>query len=122
MGILDRLFGGGADRPVFVTFDVVMFEQQRRDAELPIVGESFYQERLERYVRTRDGRGVTHGNLTAMLQPEPTNPKDKNAVRVLLRDAEGNGAHVGYLGRADAKLYGPIVRYLSPKLIQARAD
>jgi len=117
---LGRLFGGG-DRTESVTVSVVMFDQQRQDAELPIVGESYRQEQLARFVRTRGQRGVTHGNLTAVLQPEPTNPKDKNAIRILLRDAEGNGAHVGYLGREDAKLYGPIVRYLSPRLIQTRA-
>lgn len=94
MGILGRLVRGGGDRLETVHFSVLVFDQQRQDADLPIVSESYRLNALARFVRTRGPRGVTHGNLTAVLQPGPSNPKDKNAIRVLLADADGNAAHV----------------------------
>jgi len=118
MGFLGRLFG---PRDQTLTVTTILFDRQRPDAVLAIVGESYRQEALERFVRTRDARGVTHGNLTALLMAEPTNPHDRNAVKVILRAADGTAAHVGYLGRDDAKLYGPMVRYLEPRVILARA-
>lgn len=118
MGLRERLFGA-AERSL--TMSVVVFDGQRRDAVLPIVGESYRQDALERYVRTRNEQGVTHGNLTAVLVPEPSNAHDRNAIKVLLADAHANAAHVGYLSREDAKLYAPIIRHLSPRVIQARA-
>lgn len=118
MGLRERLFGA-PERSL--TTSVVMFDGQRRDAILPIVGESYRQDALERYVRIRNEQGVTHGNLTAVLVPEPSNAHDRNAIKVLLVDADANAAHVGYLSREDAKSYGPVVRHVSPRLIQARA-
>ncbi len=42
------------------TVSGVLFDSQRRDAALPIVGESYRQAAFERYVRTRNEQGVTH--------------------------------------------------------------
>lgn len=61
-----------------------------------IVGESSYQGRL----RALNAAGRS---FRAMLQPEPTNAFDPNAIRVV---AEGSDT-VGYLSREDAICYQP---------------
>lgn len=65
--------------------------------EVPVVGEQSYVQNFERIFgkRTIDGIDV---QCTALLIPEPNNPYDKNAVRVLI-----DGILVGYLERASAK-------------------
>lgn len=67
--------------------------------EFEIVGESFYQDALERLAggRTEDGAEV---EAVALLVPELTNPHDRNAVAVRIL-----GYTVGYLSRSDALRY-----------------
>lgn len=67
---------------------------------LGIVGESYRQTALRALAGTRlkTGQQVT---FTAVLQPEPQNPYDGNAVRV----ESTNGSHLGYLSREDAIAY-----------------
>ena len=68
---------------------------------LEVVGESYYQAHLWRLV------GGFHEDrvriaVRAVLDPEPDNPHDANAVRVLVDDGV-----VGYLSREDAASYLP---------------
>ena len=63
---------------------------------LEVKGESYYQDALWIIVR-EFGREVP-----AILQPEPENPYDENAVAVMV-----SGFLVGHLGRTDAALYQP---------------
>ncbi|HEY5196243.1 MAG TPA: HIRAN domain-containing protein [Solirubrobacteraceae bacterium] len=70
-------------------------------ATLEVVGESHYQDHLWRLaggVRAEQIRCT----VQAVLAPEPENPYDANAVRVLIEDGV-----VGYLSRDDAAVYRP---------------
>lgn len=71
---------------------------------LSVVGESFRQDALSRIVGGRTFDGVEH-ECDALLLPEPSNPRDRNAVRV-----EIEGEHVGYLSRADAAAMQPVLK------------
>jgi len=68
-----------------------------------VAGESHYQDAL--HAIAGDGDGEVRFEATAALVPEPSNPHDPNAVRV-----EIDGRLVGYLPRAAAVAYGPVVR------------
>ena len=68
-----------------------------------VVGESHYQDAL-RAITGSDGRGVVRHECEAALVPEPDNPHDPNAVMVRI-----DGRLVGYLSRADAVAYAPLV-------------
>lgn len=74
-----------------------------RGSVVQVVGESNYQDTFERVTggRTYDGFDET---CVAELIPEPTNPYDSHAVRVTVA-----GATVGYLGRAEAQEFRPLV-------------
>ena len=51
------------------------------------------------------------GLWDVLLEPEPTNPHDPNAVRVLAVPGDKTQAlHVGYLSREDARRLGPAIR------------
>jgi hypothetical protein len=73
-------------------------------ARLPIAGESFRQETLQALGGRRGERGVERPSQMAALMPEPTNPKDREAVAVLIA-----GQLVGYLRRQDARVYRPVL-------------
>jgi hypothetical protein len=70
---------------------------------LNVVGESFYQDALDRICGGKDEDG--HNKETsARLVPEPHNPHDKNAVAVCI-----SGEVIGYLDKQRAKRYGDIL-------------
>jgi hypothetical protein len=73
---------------------------------LEVVGESFYQDALWLLVGGDQGERVRCG-VQAVLSPEPSNPHDANAIRVLI-----DGHLVGHLGREDAAIYLPGLRFL----------
>jgi hypothetical protein len=62
-----------------------------------VVGEASYTRQLRNIYGSGEGRKT----FAARLEPEPTNPHDANAVRVVI-----DGGTVGYLPRASAKRYG----------------
>jgi hypothetical protein len=77
---------------------------------LSVVGESFRQPAL----LALDGGRLQRGEpvlFTAALVLEPASPYDANAIRVEIRD----GAHVGYLSRADAVRYHPVLVALAAR-------
>lgn len=65
-----------------------------------IVGESHYQDALEAACGGRTVNGAAIPLVTALLVREPTNPYDRNAVRV-----DVGGQTVGYLDRQSAPLF-----------------
>lgn len=107
MGLLKKVFGsatptGPPQRPPSpVEVTVSLFEG---DEQLSVVGESNYQEALWKVVKD------IGYEVPAILQPEPNNPYDSNAIAVLAA-----GMVVGYLSREDA------VRYL-PGLLKLQAS
>jgi hypothetical protein len=74
---------------------------RRGDETLEVVGESFYQDTLWRLAGRPRGSTVRKA-IVAVLEPEPTNPRDPNAIQVLIDDMP-----VGYLSREDARAYRP---------------
>jgi hypothetical protein len=71
-----------------------------------VVGESHFQDALERLCGGRDKNGAQN-KCVALLVPEDANPFDPEAVRVDI-----GGLAVGYLSRAAAKRYRPIAEQL----------
>jgi hypothetical protein len=70
--------------------------------EVGVVGESHYQEALERLAGGRTASGPAKPEAVATLVPEPSNRQDANAVMILL-----GGETVGYLSRDDAAEFSP---------------
>lgn len=108
MGFLRRVFGPrpvdaevpphGVARVQAPIFDALP------GARVEVVGESHYQDALERAARGRTEDGPTQVEQIAGLMAEPTNAYDPNAVMVQI-----GGSIVGYLNRADAVAYKPVL-------------
>ncbi len=107
---LQRLLRGNArpDAPIAgrVKGRAAIFD--RSPDVVKVVGESFRQEALERIAGGRGPTGVRNQDHLAGLRPEPDNPKDPEAVEV-----EIDALLVGYLSRADARAYRPIIDRLA---------
>jgi hypothetical protein len=73
-----------------------------------LVGESHYQDALARLGGGSHGGGVRQPDHVAGFLPEPTNPVDPEAVQVQI-----DGQVVGYLARADARAYRPLIDRLA---------
>ena len=76
------------------------------DELVRVVGVSHYQDALTEIAGRPGPEGVRHP-VAAVLEPEPANPHDPNAIRVLVA-----GRPAGYLSRDDALRYGSAVRLL----------
>lgn len=124
MGFLRKLFGAGesappeqAPRPITDWSDRAHDDKYHRIAifdpvrSLHVVGESAYQGTIERIAGGRTVDGAKNRDHVGALLPEPTNPYDKNAVRVVLSQqvARPISGLVGYLSRADAVAYRPVI-------------
>jgi hypothetical protein len=106
--MLRRLFGGRGGAPPVrsgVPPEPVSSETSRQptlflgDEPLEVVGESNHQNALWRLAGRPRGSRV-RVEIVAVLEPEPTNPVDRNAIRILIDDNP-----VGYLAREDARVY-----------------
>jgi hypothetical protein len=126
VGFLRRLRGGGQKRETWppsgpittwpgdsVELDVAayMFEPTGR-ARLDVVGEGSYQGTLERIGGGKTIDGMRIRDHTAILLPEPSNPYDPNAVKVVIITGPSAG-RVGYLSRENAVAYRPIIDRLA---------
>jgi hypothetical protein len=72
-----------------------------------IVGESFHEAAIRSFFPKRIGEGDRELFIMASLIPEPTNPYDKHAVKVVV-----GGQHAGYLSKEDAPNYQPVIARL----------
>lgn len=63
-----------------------------------IVGESYRRENLLEIINNHDAISIGKLHVEAILDPEPSNPFDENAVKVLI-----DGKHVGYIPKSDSK-------------------
>lgn len=87
---------------------MVLFDPVDRTVE--VVGEGSYQGTLERIAGGRTEDGARLPDHRAVLLPEPTNPYDVNAIRVVLvSSTDGTSGVVGYLTREHALAYRSIV-------------
>jgi hypothetical protein len=106
-GFLSRLFGS-SKAPDAVSMPISGAHERRIGLDWPDVevsGESYHRDQIARLFH---GIGRPEGGVTmqtAWLVPEPTNPYDKNAVRVIVR-----GELVGYV---PAELAGSVSRACS---------
>lgn len=91
----------GFGRTRAVTLDAVWFQGDERVAA---VGEASYQEALCSVCGSYRWEDVQFDCL-AYLLPEPDNPHDPNAVKVMVE-----GQHVAYLSRGDALDYRAAVQ------------
>lgn len=109
MGIIKRLFGDEPEPPsqhVLSAKDTRWVEDVERfgDIRVDVVGESHYQPAIRTACNWKPGDDTLF-HCMAELVPEPTNPYDRNAIKVTI-----DGACVGYLSRQDAVTLGPAVR------------
>ena len=74
-----------------------------------VAGESHYQDALRALTAT-DGSEPVRGDFEAVLVPESDNRFDPNAVRV-----EISGRQIGYLPRAEAAAYRPMLERLAAR-------
>lgn len=95
------------------THRVAIFDPMGRT--IRVVGVSEYQGTLEVIAGGRTTDGARDRDHLAALFPEPHNVYDRNAVRVVLSQQveRPKSAHVGYLSRADALAYRPIIDRLA---------
>jgi hypothetical protein len=98
MGLFSWLFGSDEGSST-ATMPVVNTKNTPGTYEVDVVGESHYQEALERICggRTEDSQQV---EVKALLIPDDNNPHDSEAVRVDIQDET-----VGYLDRETARSY-----------------
>jgi hypothetical protein len=84
------------------------------DDRIEVVGESFYRAALKRIAAA----GGTSRVLSATLRPEPSNPYDRNAVRV-----EIDGELVGHIPRDLAEMIsGPVTELARDGPVTAKAE
>jgi hypothetical protein len=69
-----------------------------------VVGESFYR----KAIREAIGLVGEGEDIWASLVPDPANPYDPNAVKVVI-----SGKHVGHLSRDVAIVFGPVARRIT---------
>jgi hypothetical protein len=102
MGLLRSLFGNreqeAAARGPRLRVTATLYEN------VPVVGESFYQPALLAITGAERGEAV-ECECIAELIPEPENPHDPNAIKVLI-----DGLQVGHLSRQNAIKHGPRIR------------
>jgi HIRAN domain-containing protein len=77
----------------------------RNRRNISVVGVSHYQEALWAAAGAEDTGRPVGVETTAELVPEPENPHDPRAVKVLI-----GGRHVGYLSRRHARRYRRQIR------------
>ncbi len=102
MGLFNRLRSRAANERA----QTIRANHYPGDEPLEVVGESHHQEALWSIVGGRRSTPVQH-NTVALLQPEPDNRYDPNAIRVLV-----DGRPVGHLAREDAAAYSTGLRHL----------
>lgn len=90
--------------------DAVLFEPAGR-ATVRVIGESEFQGLLELIGGERTADGVRDSDHVAMLLPEPDNPDDAEAMRVVIvpRPSGSAWGKVGYLSPDDAAAFRPVV-------------
>lgn len=112
MGLFSQLFGGGSgSRQVLVAAI-----QGPGKYACPVVGESNYQDALERICGGRSENGADK-EVVARLVYEPENPYDDQAVRV-----DVDGTTVGYLDRDTARSFRVQLAEAAPGVSIAQAN
>lgn len=107
MGFLDRVLGRPEAAVATHTQQLAAHVEILGGQEtLEVVGESFHQEDLWRLAGGFTRERVRCG-CVARLVPEPENPYDEKAIKVMIESVQ-----VGHLAREDARVYLPGVHHL----------
>ena len=108
--MLRWLFGGrkAAPPPIPSSMEVTA-HLLNDDGSVEVVGESHYQPALRAAVAACGTLAGEIPTTRAILMREPDNPHDPHAVAIYLEGHE----KIGYLSRADARAYGPVLRTLA---------
>ena len=80
--------------------EIAVDERPAPDSEgydFDVVGESFQRENLLKLIRAHKAFDTGEILTTAVLEPEPTNPFDSTAVKVVIE-----GVQVGYIAKFDS--------------------
>lgn len=125
LNLLRRLIGGSTSSdpsapthvPPMPSLSARMVRPTRPDAVLEVVGESHRQDALMILSGGRTEDGPVNVEHIAVLMPDPANPYDSNAVAVI-----AGGQHVGYLSRADAELWTPILHWATSRGMHLSAE
>ncbi len=94
----------------------MQFDPPADGGSVEVVGESHYQSTLQALAGGLDANGPRVRDHRAVLVPEPDNAYDPNAVRVIVvppATGQGRWGKVGYLSRADAVAYRPVIDRLA---------
>lgn len=95
---------------------IMLFDPPPSGAKVEVMGESNYQGSLTALAGGLDLNGPRMKDHRAVLIPEPDNPYDPGAVRVVIvpvgQDA-GIWGKVGYLSRQDAVAFRPVIDRLA---------
>lgn len=81
-----------------------------------VVGESFYQDHLDKVCGGKTENGHQH-RCSALLLCEDNNPHDDNAIAVLI-----SGRKVGHLSRSEAAAFRQLLRSHGIKNARVRCD
>jgi hypothetical protein len=91
MGIFDNLFGSKGEDLGSSEVDMEEEDSSESDYDFDVVGESFQRDHLVALLKKNKVIDVGQFQTQAMLELEPTNDFDPNAVKVMV-----DGLQVGY--------------------------
>ena len=133
MGFLRRLMGRSSEAPKVLAWpppgpittwpakdhsfggeiQVELLDPPADGGTVEVAGESAHQGTLQALARGFGVNGPVVRDHKAVLLPEPDNPYDPNAIKVVIYASDQPWGTVGYLGRTDAVAYRPIVDRLA---------
>jgi hypothetical protein len=99
--------------------EVVLARQSDRDASdynYDVVGESFQRDHLMALIRSHEAFSTGEILATAVLEPEPTNPFDSTAVKVVVE-----GVQVGYIAKFDSAAVTKMIEKSGKKVYEVPA-
>jgi hypothetical protein len=103
----------------FVTRDpaaISLARSKGSDFNYEVVGESFRRDNLMKLIRSHNAVSIGKILTTATLEPEPTNPFDSTAVKVLIE-----GLHVGYIAKIDSSIVTEMIKKSKKKSYEVPA-
>jgi hypothetical protein len=81
-----------------------------------VVGESFQRDHLMALIRSHEAFNTGEIFATAVLEPEPTNPFDSTAVKVVVE-----GVQVGYIAKFDSAAVSKMIEKSGKKVYEVPA-
>ena len=107
MGIFDNLFGSKSENLDSSAVDMSEEDYVESGYNFDVVGESFHRDHLVALLKKNKVIEVGEFATSAMLQLEPTNDFDPNAVKVMV-----DGLQVGYVPKTFS---GDVTRMMNDK-------